>query len=186
MSRKPIALAALLAWPIAASASIAQEAIFTCPLDAFAGYRDPGVTAPLTIAVHSGEPGSVELRGPWGDIALPATQISIQEATLFAEATSAVEMRMPDRDAVDACIAQREQEQPRIMKSRQDADVIRTCLGTAPLTDEPVAVDLAVAIIATDRSQAQAIITRSYVGEEGEAAKRHGAQTMAACTAAQP
>jgi hypothetical protein len=169
---------------LAAGESVAEDRAFTCPVAGFTNYRDPGLTGTLAVVVRGPSPGAVELHGPWGDIAMPAQTLMIDGDTVAVQATAPVEMRMPDRDAVDACLANKERQKPGILRSRRDSEIIAACLGAAKLTEKPVAVTLSVGLIATDKSEAQLFVTRNYADDLEATANRHQAQTMAKCAPA--
>jgi hypothetical protein len=185
MAGRRIAWIGALSGSLLAGAAMAEERTFTCPAEGFTVYRDPGLKDALSVVVRTGEPGAIELHGPWGDIALPAAKTAIDADTIFAEAVGSVEVPMPDPAAIDACIAEAERKRPGAMRGRQSADVLRACKQGAPSTG-PVPVLLSFAIIAIDSPQATAIIKRGHAGEDEATTERHRVETMAACSLTQP
>ncbi len=186
MTRTKVVWLVVLAVTLPSGAARGEERSFTCPLDQFEGYRDTGLTGAVTIVARTDGAGTIELQGPLGEIALPATRIVVEDTTFFAEGGGTAEMRMPDRAAVDACIAEAERKDPRIMRSRRDADVLRACKEAAPLSADPVSTILYVSVIQMAPAEATAFIKRAYAGEDGDIAMRHDANAMATCTPTPP
>jgi hypothetical protein len=181
MSALRIGIGTLLAWQLLTGAAAAEERRFSCPAEGFTVYRDAGLAGALDVVLRSGEPGTIELHGLWGDIVLPAARVDLQPEVSFGEATAELPLPVPDRAAVDACIAEAEKKDPQVMKSRRDADLLSACKAAAPL-DRGASVALTFQIIAFSRdSPAQAIIKRAYAGEDDEGRRRHGVDTMVAC-----
>jgi hypothetical protein len=170
---------ALLGCLLTPGSSKAATLTFRCPADGFAGYRDPGLVEALTITVDAGDGGTIELHGGLGDIALPITAATIQADVIAVQASGRTEAPMPDRAEIDACIARREQEDPRVMKGRRDMEVIRACQAAAPTVTAPVAME--VGIIATAPPKAQLLVKRGYPDEAGEASRRYAVDTIASC-----
>jgi hypothetical protein len=156
---------------------------FTCPLDAFTLYRDPGSVGTLVILVPDGSPATIQLQGLWGNIALPVSKLLRQGQALVVQGAGPAQLAMPDREKFDACLERKLQADPRLLKSRHDAKAIADCKQEAGLTTQPVAVNLALALATVAPPRAQAMIDRTYADETGDTARLHGVETMASCTA---
>jgi hypothetical protein len=171
---------ALLTWLLLTVTAVAEERRFVCPVEGFTMYRDPGATGALEVVLRNDVPGSVELHGMWGDIVLTAQRIELLPETSFGEALAEVPMPMPDRTKIDACIAEAEKKDPHVMRGRRDSEVLAACKSAAPMVES--AALLTFQIIAMSPTEAHAFIKRAHVGEDEEARRRHGVETMALCT----
>jgi hypothetical protein len=173
-----IALAVLAVGGIAAPAQ-AEQLAFTCPASTLLLALD---ATDFSIAVETDAPATATLKGAFGEITLPA-EVQRQEAMIGVHAQGEAKMAMPDKAAVDACLAARKVKDPSQFENGRNAYLELGCKRDAAMS-EPVPVNLTVDLTVIERPDATLALSRTHLGEDGDAAQIHGVDIVGSCTLA--
>ncbi len=126
-----------------------------------------GKTSDLVLVYEGSDSGTLTVKAPYGEMALPASKEERTDESSGAKVTGIrasgpATVLMPDKAAIEACVTGK-------LKPEEAADqdivytVIGSCAADAPLGKEPIKIDGYAEIAIMEPPSAYVFITRTYL-----------------------